>query len=379
MLHDIDTYLAGINLWYSRNQPSRGPSTAPTSTRSTRSRPSTSARAAATRSPTRCCSTPRATSSARGAATGSTRTCAAATTRRRRRPARCPPRGRRGSRSAARAASSGSTGDVPEQRAEAARPGRGAPTALPRPEASNVLLVDGDRSATGAPLFAGGPQISYNYPGLTLEMGLYGPNIRVRGATSAPFPGYMLIGRGKNFAWTLTSPEVDIVDTYAERLCGGSRTRYVYKGKCRRMRHDPRRDDREGRRERQRHVQAHGPRAGRRLRARRGLRADGRAVAQAVDVRARDGRPDLLPAADVRASEERRRLHRGGQDGRRRRSTRSMPPTARSPSTRPAACRGTAGASTTTCRSTAAAGTSGAASSPARAIRSRSTRRAGCS
>ena len=66
-------------------------------------------------------------------------------------------------------------------------------------------------------------------------MGLYGPSIRVRGATSVPFPGYMLIGRGTNFAWSLTTPEVDIVDTYAERLCGGSRTRYRYKGRCRRM------------------------------------------------------------------------------------------------------------------------------------------------
>ncbi len=103
------------------------------------------------------------------------------------------------------------------------------------PQASNILMVSGDRSATGRPLFAGGPQIGYNYPGLTLEMGLYGPHIRVRGATSAPFPGYMLIGRGENFAWTLTSPETDIIDTYAERLCDGSRTRYVYKGKCRRM------------------------------------------------------------------------------------------------------------------------------------------------
>ena len=84
-------------------------------------------------------------------------------------------------------------------------------------------------------MFVGGPQIGYNYPGLTLEMGLYGPSIRVRGATSAPFPGYMLIGRGENFAWTLTSPEVDIIDTYAERLCGGSRTRYRYRGRCRRM------------------------------------------------------------------------------------------------------------------------------------------------
>jgi acyl-homoserine lactone acylase PvdQ len=115
-------------------------------------------------------------------------------------------------------------------------PGAAASAAArPRSQASNVLLVSGDRSATGAPLFAGGPQISYNYPGLTLEMGLYGPSIRVRGATSAPFPGYMLIGRGTDFAWSLTSADVDIVDTYAERICGGSRTRYRYKGSCRRM------------------------------------------------------------------------------------------------------------------------------------------------
>ena len=105
----------------------------------------------------------------------------------------------------------------------------------PRPQASHALLLSGGRSATGAPLFAGGPQLSYNYPGLTLEMGLYGPSIRLRGITSTPFPGYMLIGRGEGFAWTLTSADGDIVDVYAERLCGGSRTRYRYKGRCRRV------------------------------------------------------------------------------------------------------------------------------------------------
>jgi len=104
-----------------------------------------------------------------------------------------------------------------------------------RTEASNVLLVNGNRSATGTPIMVGGPQIGYNYPGLTLEMGLYGPTIRARGASSAPFPGYMLIGRGQDFAWTLTSAASDIIDTYAERLCGGSRTRYRYKGSCRKM------------------------------------------------------------------------------------------------------------------------------------------------
>ena len=86
-----------------------------------------------------------------------------------------------------------------------------------------MLLVSGRRSATGTPILAGGPQLAYNYPGLTLEMGMYGPSIRVRGATSVPFPGYMLIGRGENFAWTLSSAGADIVDSYAETLCGGSR------------------------------------------------------------------------------------------------------------------------------------------------------------
>ena len=81
----------------------------------------------------------------------------------------------------------------------------------------------------------GGPQIGYNYPGLTLEMDLHGPDIHVRGATSAPFPGYMLIGRGADYAWTLTSAAGDIIDTYAETLCGGSKVRYLYKGKCRAM------------------------------------------------------------------------------------------------------------------------------------------------
>ena len=101
--------------------------------------------------------------------------------------------------------------------------------------ASNVLLVNGSRSATGTPIMVGGPQIGYNYPGLTLEMGLHGPTLRGEGATSAPFPGYLLIGHGEDFAWTLTSADADIIDTYAERLCGGSRTRYTYKGRCRRM------------------------------------------------------------------------------------------------------------------------------------------------
>jgi len=104
-----------------------------------------------------------------------------------------------------------------------------------RQEASNIMLAAGSKTTTGKPLMVGGPQIGYNYPGLTMEMGLYGPSINVRGATSAPFPGYMLIGRAANYAWSLTSAGNDIVDTYAETLCGGSKYKYEFKGKCKSM------------------------------------------------------------------------------------------------------------------------------------------------
>ena len=133
------------------------------------------------------------------------------------------------------------TADVPLPGGAAARAAAeravAATTAQPDGDtrASNSLLVSGKRSATGKPLYVGGPQIGYNYPGLTLEMGLYGPKLRARGATSAPFPGYMLIGRGEGFGFSLTSAGADMIDTYAERLCSGSKTRYRYKGRCRTM------------------------------------------------------------------------------------------------------------------------------------------------
>jgi acyl-homoserine lactone acylase PvdQ len=101
--------------------------------------------------------------------------------------------------------------------------------------ASNTLMIGAERSTTGNPLMVGGPQIGYFYPGLTWEVDMDAPGLRWRGATSAPFPGYLLIGRGEDFATTLTSARGDIIDQFAERLCGGSDEMYRYKGKCRPM------------------------------------------------------------------------------------------------------------------------------------------------
>ena len=100
---------------------------------------------------------------------------------------------------------------------------------------SNFLMVGAERSATGHPLFVGGPQIGYVYPGLTLEADIAWPGGQARGATSVAFAGNILIGRGQDYAWSLTSAGSDLIDTYVETLCGGSRTKYRYKGRCRTM------------------------------------------------------------------------------------------------------------------------------------------------
>ncbi len=114
---------------------------------------------------------------------------------------------------------------------------RSARPARQRTQASNTLMITKRRSATGRPLMVGGPQIGYFYPGLTYEIDMHAPHLVWRGATSAPFPGYLLIGRGQDFATTLTSASGDVIDQFAEKLCGGSDERYLYKGHCRAMGH----------------------------------------------------------------------------------------------------------------------------------------------
>ena len=98
--------------------------------------------------------------------------------------------------------------------------------------ASNTLMITADHSKTGEPLMVGGPQIGYFYPGLTYEIDMHAGDLQWRGATSAPFPGYALIGRGEDFAHTLTSASGDIIDQFVEKLCNGSDTMYEYKGQC---------------------------------------------------------------------------------------------------------------------------------------------------
>jgi acyl-homoserine lactone acylase PvdQ len=114
----------------------------------------------------------------------------------------------------------------------------GARAALPgdqAPHASNFLMVGANRSTTGHPIFVAGPQIGYFYPGLTLEADISWPGHDMRGVYSPAHPGVIFIGRGEDFAYSLTSAGNDTADEFVETLCGGSTTRYRYKGRCRSM------------------------------------------------------------------------------------------------------------------------------------------------
>jgi acyl-homoserine lactone acylase PvdQ len=104
-----------------------------------------------------------------------------------------------------------------------------------RAHMSNELMVSGARSATHHPIMVAGPQIGYYYPGFTTEVVENAPGIHQRGVTSAPFPGYIFIGRSQDQAWSLTSAGLDQIDTYVETLCGGSTHKYMFNGRCRNM------------------------------------------------------------------------------------------------------------------------------------------------
>ncbi|HEY3182465.1 MAG TPA: penicillin acylase family protein [Gaiellaceae bacterium] len=99
---------------------------------------------------------------------------------------------------------------------------------------SNAILVSAKRSATGRPIMVAGPQLGFFYPEFFFEIDLEGGGVSVRGGSLAGIPN-VLIGRGPDYGWSFTSSNSDNIDTFAETLCGGGDTHYLWKGECRAM------------------------------------------------------------------------------------------------------------------------------------------------
>jgi acyl-homoserine lactone acylase PvdQ len=104
---------------------------------------------------------------------------------------------------------------------------------------SNAVVISAADSASGHPIAVFGPQTGYFSPQLLMLEELQGPGISARGAAFAGLNMYVELGRGQDYAWSATSAEQDITDTYAVPLCDTSgatatinSTAYLYHGTC---------------------------------------------------------------------------------------------------------------------------------------------------
>ena len=183
-----------------------------------------------------------------------------------------------------------------------------APSGRPEPAAgAATLMIDAKHSATGHPLMVGGPQIGYFYPGLTYEIDMHAPGLRVARRDLGAVPGYMLIGRGVDFSITLTSAAATSSTNTRRRSAAAATTSTSTRASAehgalqRRRRSNGDRD-----------VQDHGARSGHRLRNRR------RHAARDLAKRSTYGKDalDLLFFRDCRPGQVHDRpivLRRGGE------------------------------------------------------------------
>lgn len=85
--------------------------------------------------------------------------------------------------------------------------------------ASNEWAVDGDHTATGAPLLAGDPHLGYGFPGIWYLARIDLPGRVLAGATSPGVP-FLVIGHNGKIAWTFTTTGADTQDIFIETLAG---------------------------------------------------------------------------------------------------------------------------------------------------------------
>src|SRR5207249_3534152 len=78
-------------------------------------------------------------------------------------------------------------------------------------------------------ILLGGPQVGYAIPSFFFEVGLHAPGIDAEGVTPPAGPG-MVIGRTRDFAYTITSGISDQVDTYLEVLNPANAKQYLFNG-----------------------------------------------------------------------------------------------------------------------------------------------------
>ncbi|MGH2735871.1 MAG: penicillin acylase family protein, partial [Actinomycetota bacterium] len=108
--------------------------------------------------------------------------------------------------------------------------------------ASNAILLSGEQSATGNPMQIGAPQVGYGAPSFFMDIDVHAPGVDFRGPAVPGASALIPLGRGRDYAWSLTTGFSDAVDVRIEKLCdpeGGEAAEdsegYVFRGKCKKM------------------------------------------------------------------------------------------------------------------------------------------------
>jgi acyl-homoserine lactone acylase PvdQ len=91
------------------------------------------------------------------------------------------------------------------------------------PSMSNWLAVTAEHSASGHPIGVMGPQVGYFQPHLVWEYAAHSSggsptDFDTRGMAIVGIP-YVIIGRGTDYAWSITSNDGDIIDTRVSKIC----------------------------------------------------------------------------------------------------------------------------------------------------------------
>ncbi|QEY57930.1 penicillin acylase family protein [Pseudomonas sp. C27(2019)] len=85
---------------------------------------------------------------------------------------------------------------------------------LPQFEGSNAWVLDGSKTASGKPLLAGDPHISFSVPAVWYEAHLQTPDFELYGHFQALNP-FALLGHNQEFGWTVTMFQNDDLDLIA--------------------------------------------------------------------------------------------------------------------------------------------------------------------
>jgi penicillin G amidase len=105
---------------------------------------------------------------------------------------------------------------------------------LPTKWGSYAWALGPRRTASGAAILVGGPQMGFTTPQIAHEIHYSAPNFQAIGMGFPGVPG-VLIGHNGRVAWTMTSGASDDVDIFAEKTDPLDKTRYQYRGAWRSM------------------------------------------------------------------------------------------------------------------------------------------------